>query len=172
MQSTVRPSPFSMLEQVEQLELMGDVEGRGRLVEQQQLGLLHERLGKHHELLLAARELGEAAIRQLRDAETGQRLSGIAARPRSTLARQYEPISTTSRTERSKSERELLRHQRHLLGHVAAAVAVRRPALNEHVAGRRPQHAVDEIDQRALAAAVGADDADEVAALRARTTRA
>ena len=75
------PVRVQLLEQVEEPQLVRDVEGRRRLVEQQQRRLLHERLRQHHELLLAAGELREAAARELGDAETRQRPLGVVRTP-------------------------------------------------------------------------------------------
>src|SRR5665648_263500 len=68
-----------LLQQVEEPQLVRHVEGGGRLVEQQELGLLHERLRQYDELLLATRELREPAPSQLGDAETRQRQLGVGA---------------------------------------------------------------------------------------------
>jgi hypothetical protein len=58
---------------------------------------------------------------------------------------------------------EVLGDERDLTGHVAPAVGPGRLAPDEHLPRPWPQDAVDEIEQGALAAAVGANDADEVA---------
>ena len=117
MQSTVRPSPLSSLQQVEEAQLMRHVEGRGRLVEQQELRLLHERLRQHDELLLAARELREAAVGQLGDAETRQRQLGVAARVRVLAATVGAHLDDLAHGE-VEVEGEVLRHQRDLAGHL------------------------------------------------------
>ena len=91
-----------LLEQVEQAELVRDVERRGRLVEQQERRLLHERLREHHELLLAAGELREPAARQLGDPEARQRLLGVAA-ARGVLAAAVARPSRRPRARRGRS---------------------------------------------------------------------
>ena len=53
--------------QVHDLELVGDVEERGRLVEQQQVGLLRERHGQPDPLPLTAGELGDEPVAQVGD---------------------------------------------------------------------------------------------------------
>jgi hypothetical protein len=50
-------------EQLQDLRLHGDVERRGRLVGDQQVGLVGERHGDHHALALAAGELVRIGIR-------------------------------------------------------------------------------------------------------------
>jgi hypothetical protein len=57
----------------------------------------------------------------------------------------------------------VLGHQGHQTGDLASPVLARRPAVDEHRAGDRCQHAVDQVEQRALAAAVRPDHADELA---------
>ena len=49
-------------QQIEDLRLDGDVERRGRLVGDEQVGLVGERHGDHHPLPLAARELVRIAV--------------------------------------------------------------------------------------------------------------
>jgi hypothetical protein len=51
----------------------GGVELRGRLVEKQELGLERDRGREAHALQLAARELGDAAVGESRDAGGGER---------------------------------------------------------------------------------------------------
>jgi hypothetical protein len=57
----------------------------------------------------------------------------------------------------------VLRHERYLSGDLAASVLARRAAVDEHRAGARREHPVDQIEQRALAAAVGPHHAHEIA---------
>ena len=73
------------LQELQDLRLDGDVERRGRLVGDQQVGLVGERHGDHHPLALAARELvriGVEALGRLRDADLLQELERAPARAR------------------------------------------------------------------------------------------
>ena len=60
-------------EQVEHLDLMGDVQERRRLVEQQQRRLLREHHRQPHALALAAGELVDRAQREVVDGRGAQR---------------------------------------------------------------------------------------------------
>ena len=68
--------------QVEHVDLVLDVEVRGRLVEQQQRGLLGERHRDPHALPLAAGQFVDIAIGEFGDAGGGHRLLRRSARPR------------------------------------------------------------------------------------------
>ena len=58
---------------------------------------------------------------------------------------------------------EVLRHEGHLAGDLAAPVLARRPTPDEHRTRDRREHAIDQVEQRALATAVRSDNADEIA---------
>ena len=76
-------SRCSSLQQLEDLRLDGDVERGGRLVGDQQVGLVGERHGDHHALALAARELmreGAEPLLGLADADLVQQLEHARAR--------------------------------------------------------------------------------------------
>ena len=67
------------VEQVEHVDLVGEVEERRRLVEQQQLGLLRERHRDPRALALAAGELVERAAAQRRSCAVAASASSTAA---------------------------------------------------------------------------------------------
>ena len=71
------------LQQLEDLRLDGDVERGGRLVGDQQVGLVGERHGDHHALALAAGELmriGVEPLLRLVEADLAQQLEHARAR--------------------------------------------------------------------------------------------
>ena len=76
---------LQLLQQLQQLGLDGDVDGRGGLVGDQQVRIVGERHGDHHALALPARELvrigGEPLLR-LRNADEPQQLERAQARLR------------------------------------------------------------------------------------------
>ena len=72
-----------LLQQREDLRLHGDVERGGRLVGDEQVGLVGERHGDHHALALAAGQLVRIAAEpplRIGDADLGQHLDGARAR--------------------------------------------------------------------------------------------
>ncbi len=151
-----------LFEQLEQAQLMRHIEARCRFVEEQDAGVLHERLGQHDHLLLAARELGEAALGKLGYAELAERRRGHAGRRALGAAAVGAHLDHLAHG-KVELEREVLRHQGDLASHVAALVLAGRAAVDEDRAGTRREQAVDQVEQRALAAAVGSDHPHEVA---------
>ena len=95
-------APTAVLEvahQVEDLRLDGDVERRGRLVGDQQLGIAGERDGDHHPLAHAARQLvGILVDAPLRLGDADERAASRSraprprARPRPWCSRSVSPI--------------------------------------------------------------------------------
>ena len=74
---------LQVLQQREDLRLHGDVERRGRLVGDQQIGLVGERHRDHHALALAAGKLVRIALEpalRIADADLGQHLDDARAR--------------------------------------------------------------------------------------------
>ena len=77
------------LQELQDLRLDGDVERRGRLVGDQQVGLVGQSHGDHHALALAARELvreGVEPVRRLGNADLLQQLERALARGRARQA--------------------------------------------------------------------------------------
>ena len=163
--TTVRPrSCDEAVEQVEHVDLVGEVEERRRLVEQQQLGLLRERHRDPRALALAAGELVERPVAQVgrcrsrrapprppprRRRTTGGTGPGAGSgrarrgpRPSGPRARPATAAGGRAGARRSR-ERQL------------ADRARRRAA---RLPGARLQQPRERAQQRRLAAAVGADD--------------
>ena len=160
-------------EQRGDVELVAEIERRRRLVEQQDLGLLGERAGDDDALLLAARERGEAAA-----------LEGERAGGRERLARDGH-VARALEFERAEvrdsvpSGRSRARCSRRRDGFPAARPRcdARAPRAGQRrevapssvtVPDVRPQHAGQQPQQRRLARAVGAENADDAPALDAR----
>ncbi len=162
------PVAVQLAQQLEEGELVRDVEARRRLVQEQHAGALDERLGEHDHLLLAARELGEGALGEGGDAEPVERHGGGAGRRAVGAAAVGAHLDDLAHRQ-VELQGEVLGHEGDLAGDVAALVLARRPAGDQHGALDRREHAVDQVEQRALAAAVGPDHADEVAGLDRRS---
>ena len=73
---------LQVLQQLEDLRLDGDVERRGRLVGDQQVGLVGERHGDHHALALAAGELMRVGVRAAAPGRRGRPCAAARARAR------------------------------------------------------------------------------------------
>src|SRR3954469_2899980 len=131
------------------------VDARQGLVEQQDAGVLHERAGDQHALALAARQRAEALALPLREpdpSERGARRGAIGPREAPEPAR--APVGPHQRdVEGRDGEVEAralrLRHIRRAAGELDGA-----PALG--------QLAQQRAEQRALAAAVGAEHRDDL----------
>ena len=119
--SVARPPPVARL-----------VERRGRLVEQQHLGLERERAREHHALLLAHREPRGVAIGEAR-VEPGQ-----LERParRSTSSPQQARAEADVLGDRARQRRRQLRHEARRGGAARAGRARGRPCRGS---GRRPR---------------------------------
>ena len=99
---------------------MRDVEAEAGSSRSSSRRLLHERLGEHDELLLAAGELREAALGQLGDAEPPS--AAAVAPAASVLAAAVGAHLDDLAHGEVEVEVEVLRHERDLAGHVAALV--------------------------------------------------
>ena len=117
-------------------------------------------MGEDHELSLAAGELREATRAEAGNAEPRQYHVGILGYRLATPTVGAHLHNLAHRE--IKVQVEVLRHERHLARHLAAPIRARRPAVDEDFAALWAQHSIDQVEQRALAAAVGTDDADEV----------
>src|SRR5215211_6098061 len=135
------------------------VDGRERLVHQQDLGLVGERPRDRHPLLHAARQLPRVAVDEARKADRLDRLLDEPRRlalPELLVAQRQRDVAA-HRHPRQQRARVLLEDQRHLgrrRRHPAATQLDRAGARLE-----QPGHA---LEQRRLAAARRADDADEL----------
>ena len=159
---TVRPRACPQpLEELDQRELVRDVEMGRRLVEEEEPRLLGEGEGDEDALPLPARQLVHRAVGELLDVRVNQ---GAGDR-RLVLRRGREPAPRV----RDAAEGDDLRHaepvrQLHALrqdGHpsrqLAAVPRTDRPPEQLDPPGRRRQHAGDDPQQGALAAAVRAE---------------
>ncbi len=156
-------------QQRQQLHLVPDVQVVGRLVQHQDVRLLRQRPRQQNPLPLPAGELGEPPVRRVRHADPGQRLG-------------HQPVVLGV----VLGERPLVRgpaHRDHLAHgqlEVAAALLGQRPDVpgrlrrtqlrqlppgQQHPPGTRPQMPVDGAQQTGLAAAVGTDQAGDLALL-------
>ena len=114
---------LQLLQQHQDLRLHGDVERCGRLVGDQQVGLVGERHRDHHALALAARKLVRIGIepaRGIADADQGQQFEGAGARLLAAQALvQFEDFADLPRDRVQRVERghRLLEHH----GDVVAA---------------------------------------------------
>ena len=150
----------------EQVELVADVEvGRG-LVEEQEGGVLRERLGEEHPLLLAARErrhgpVGKAGEVEGVERRVDARAVGIAERVHPAEVRRASQADDLG-DGKVDGERGLLADERDLAGAVA-----RRPRVHGAAAEAKRSGGGEEPDERAeerrLARAVGADEGDALA---------
>ena len=138
----------------------GRVEPVGRLIEQQQSRVVDERLGELDPLLHAGRIATDRAVALLVQPDMAEDLGGPLAGGRARQTRHPRHVSHEVGGRR-------VRRQAVVLGHVADELPDRR-ALGAHVethdrgvAGRRLEEPEEDLDERALAGAVGADQADD-----------
>ena len=152
------------------------VHARRRLVEQQQGGLGRERAGEFEPALLAERQIGRQFIALVREIEELERAVDLLARAARAAQPAPEKILVAllagilrdpeilpdrqlpEQTNVLERSRDPQRHPR-----------MRRPigdvgAVEDDAAGGRRKQAADEIDDRALARAVRADEAENFAA--------
>ena len=128
------------LQQLEDLRLHGDVERGGRLVGDQQVGLVGERHGDHHALALAARELvrdrRRAAPSGIGDADLVEQLEGAGAgggAAQAAMERQRLGDLPFDGVERIERAHRLLEDHRDVVAAHAAQLALAEPR-----AGRGP----------------------------------
>ena len=144
----------------EHLVAAGRVEAVGRLVEQQQPRVVDERLGELDPLLHAGRIAADRAVALLVQPDVAEDLGGPLAGGRARQARHPRHVG-------DEVGGRGVGRQAVVLGHVADELADRR-ALGAHVeahdrrvARRRLEEPEQDLDERALAGAVGADEADD-----------
>ncbi len=157
-EAALAPDPLELV--VEQVAGHG-VERAEGLVHQQDVGLLGERPGQRDPLAHAAGQLvGPLASPKPLEVHEVEQLGRPAACARRCAARRAAG-APARRCPRTVSH-----------GNSAASWNIRvvRPPRTRRVPGRRAVEAGDEVEQRGLAAAGGADEADELARLRRRAT--
>ena len=146
--------------QVHDLELVGDVEERGRLVEQQQVGLLREGHGQPHPLALPAGELGDEPVAQVGDLGGVEgvgdraRVGGgpLPQQPLVRVAAAGDQVADGDRLGRDRA----LREQGEAPGDVLALQRRDGHAVEQHLPRARLERAAERAQQRRLAAAVRA----------------
>src|SRR5215218_8058543 len=163
-ETAIAPQP---LEQVHDLVAGLLVEVAGRLVGEQHVGLLHERAGDRHALLLPARELARHVARAVGEPDRVERREGA---PPAVLTRDAERLQrglhVLLRRER-RDQVEPLEHEADLLGPDAAELAVGQVGelgvAERDATRRRPVECAEHLQQRGLATARGSLDRDELA---------
>ncbi len=133
------------------------IQRRKRLIEQNDIGLGAERARERRPLAHAAGKLARQVVQELAQPVTGQQPGGSFARLAHVHALDF---SAKHRILQNCPPFE----QIILLQHVAdfAIGAANRPAIDQHLALRRREYSGDQGQQRALTAAAGADDGDEL----------
>ena len=181
--STVLPSRWSAQDVVLHLVDHRGIHGGGRLVEQEQLGVGHQRAGEGQELALP---VGEAAGRQRRPspprptrsssrrarstaAASSRRSARRAQQPRQqllllVLLEEHQQVLERAEAGEDADLLERARHAepRHAVGRRAGEVV----AAEEHAPAVGGEIAGDAVEERGLARAVRADQAHQLAAAR------
>ena len=153
-------------DQLPELPARERIDARGRLVEDQQVGIVDERAAQAELLLHPARQLARRALLERVEAGRGEKVGDAPSALRRPLAEQaaVEVDVLEHAQRRVEVAAETLRHvgdARRLpravapLGHVAAE--------HRHAAGLNPAHAGHEREQGRLADAVRPDDSDHAA---------
>ena len=144
----------------EHLVAAGRIEAVGRLVEQQQARVVDERLGQLDPLLHPGRVAADGAVALLVQPDVTEDLGGPFARGRARQAGHPGHVG-------HEVGRGDVRRQAVVFGHVADELADRRalgPDVEVHhrrLARGRLEQPEEDLDERALAGAVGADQADD-----------
>ncbi len=159
-------------DQRQQLQLLRDVEVVRRLVQHQHPRFLGQRAGDQHPLLLAAGQAQEGPRGEVGGAGTVQRVLahpqvGGARPPRTALVRQ-PPHRDDLGGREPELRRRLLGQRGQVPGPFAYAHGVQVGAVQPYRPGGRAQRAVGTAQQGGLAAAVGPDQPDDPAAVRAQ----
>ena len=152
-------------DQVEDVDLVGEVEVGRRLVEQQQVGALRERHRDPGALPLAAGERVDRPVGEVGHVRPGQRLGDdrlVVPRPlpQPALVRVPAAGDQVGDGEPLRGDRRLRQQAEHL-GDLAGRRPGDRLPVEQHLAARRPQQPAQGAQQRRLAAAVGPDDRGE-----------
>jgi hypothetical protein len=154
--------PVQLTQEADDLLLVAQVEVGQRLVEEQQLGVVDDRLGDGHPLLLPAGELGHPPVGVVGGPDPRQGLvdPGTLGRRRPP---EPEPAAGEAEGDQVAAADGLAECGGVVLRHVADPAVPppgRRPQ-DLHPPGGRGQQAQGELEHRGLARPVGADDADD-----------
>ena len=136
-----------------------DVDARGRLVEEQHVGLVAQRLGDHHAALHAARQFDDPGVPLVPQRQVAQQLLDIGRirRAPEQPAAEARPVDGGENI-----ERDLLRHQS---DHRARGAVVVHDvmAVDQNFARSHRHRAADDADQRRLAGAVRTQEGENLA---------
>src|SRR3954468_2055336 len=156
-------------QQRDDLELIGQIEGRGRLVEQQRLCGLRQCAGDHDALFFAAAQGRERARLEPAGAGGGQRLAcdREIAGPFELERAQVRIAAHQHHFDDREVERRpgLLRNHRKPPCDLAPGEPGDRAPVQPHLAHLRLEHASQQLQQRRLARAVRSEQRDSRAAL-------
>ncbi len=155
------------LEQVEDLDLVTQIQVGGRLVEEQDVGLLGESPGDHCPLSLAAAQLTNPAVGMLQQVRAREGVRGeVEVGP---FLHLEAPKMRRSAHENDFEDGELEGHLA-VLGHdgdppsqIAPANRGDTTTVERYRAARGPKRADHRLEESGLAGPVRADDADELA---------
>ena len=139
-----------------------DVDAGGRLVEEQDLRLVRQRLGDHHPPLHPARQRHDPALALVPQRQLAQHLLDVAPGWRGAPE---QPAAEADRRPH-RLERvggQLLRHQADLEAR-RAVVAHDVVPVGHHRPARRRHDAADDVDERRLAGAVRPEQREDLAA--------
>ena len=168
--TTPRPCSPEALDEVEHLARLRDAERRGRLVEDDELGVPHDRLGDGHRLPLAAGQAGDrlADGADRRDRQVGERLGRTPLHV--DLVEPAEPVELLAPEEHVLDDVQVVREREVLVDDldteprgVLGSVDRHGRALEDDltlVGGMDPG---DALDERGLARAVVADEGHDLA---------
>ncbi len=152
--------------EVEDLDLMVDIEMRGRLVEEQDAGLLGQRARDHAALPLAAREGCYRPVCKGRRMRELHRLFGnlVIPGPLDPEARQVWRASHEHDVPHGEVERDrlVLCHDRQAARQLPRVYLVDIHPVQERAPADRPQHPAQRADQGGLARPVGPHQPDEL----------
>ena len=156
------PGAVQIGQQVEHLDLVGDVEEAGRLVEQEDVGLLGERHRDPHPLALTAGQLVDRAVGEVgglgRVERGGDRLVvGASPRCECTLVRVTAAPDEVGDGDALGGDRALRQQTEDAGDLLGTAVADVLP-VEQDLAGCRDEQSGERAQQGRLAAPVGADD--------------
>ena len=162
MRTTVTPCWFKRADIVPQLPAKLDVDARGRLVEHQDRRRVDHRLGHQQPPLHAARQGARISVGLVGQMHRGEQLVGLPLAP---WRIPYSPawISSASRGREERVEQDLLRDD------PDRAFGVARVLVDVEAPDGRPAAAFadqpgEDVDQRRLAGAVGAEQPEDLAA--------
>ena len=156
-----------ILQQLHDLDARLTVQCAGGLVGQQDVGVVDEGAGDGHALHLAARHLGGALVELVPEAHLPQRLGGTAAALSARHARDGQGQFDVGEDGLVGDEVIALEHEAD--GVVAVGVpvpvgvAAGGDAVDDELAVVVAVEAADDVEQRGLARAAGAEDGDEFA---------